>query len=940
MTRLALGRLIIGAIILASGANPNLASAPQTAAQAGSPSTIQVAPITVDYPAEGSLFPPDFTAPTFLWRDPKEGATAWRIEVTFADGAPAIEVESSGPPLQVGEIDPNCLATTNEPPRLTPQQAAMRTWLPDAAIWETIKRHSVKLPATVTITGFRRSDSGEVISRGSVRIRTATEPVGAPIFFRDVPLMPSEAEKGVIKPLASKAVPLIAWRLRNVGESRSRLLMQGIHTCANCHSFSQDGKTLGMDLDGPQNDKGLYTIVPVKPRISIRNEDVIAWSSFRDKVPSDAREGFMSQVSPDGQYVVTTIKPRGTDKLRLYYVANFKDYRFLQVFYPTRGILHWYSRRTGQLMPLPGADDPSFVQANAVWSPAGDYLVFVRAQARNPYPAGRKPAQYANDPNEPPIQYDLYRIPFNGGKGGRATPLDGASRNGMSNSFPKITPDGRWLVFVKSRNGLLMRPDSELYIVPAAGGSARRMRCNTSLMNSWHSFSPNSRWMVFSSKSRSPYTQMFLTHIDERGNDSPPILIENATAANRAVNLPEFVNIPPDGLREMDAPATEFYRLFDIAAELAAKGQYEAAIAEWPKAIALNPNDARGHRSFGFALARAKRPDEAIEHYRRALEIEPEYPEAESGLGIVLAGKGLPDDAIAHLEKALKLKPDYAEAHNNLGVVLATSGKLDEAVAHYRKALALSPDYAEAMTNLGLALSVAGKREEAIAQHLNALKVKPDYAEAHANLGIVLAAAGKVDESITHLERAASLKPDRAEVFCVLGSLLLRMGRSDEALAHLEKALALKPGYAEAHYYLGDALSVRGKPEEALSQWRKALESEPNHWPALNQISWTLATSTDASLRNGAEAVTLAEKAVNLTSGREPKILVTLAAAYAEAGRFSDALEVVTRTRRIAIQQNNVQLANGLDMIARLFESKTPLRVPPPAMNSPAPPPR
>ena len=69
-------------------------------------------------------------------------------------------------------------------------------------------------------------------------------------------------------------------------------------------------------------------------------------------------------------------------------------------------------------------------------------------------------------------------------------------------------------------------------------------------MNSWHSFSPNGRWLVFSSKSRSPYTQMYLTHIDENGNDSPAILIEGSTAANRAVNIPEFVNIPPGGLVE------------------------------------------------------------------------------------------------------------------------------------------------------------------------------------------------------------------------------------------------------------------------------------------------------------------------------------------------------------------------------------------------------
>src|ERR1039458_7464915 len=87
----------------------------------------------------------------------------------------------------------------------------------------------------------------------------------------------------------------------------------------------------------------------------------------------------------------------------------------------------------------------------------------------------------------------------------------------MSNSFPKVSPDGRWIVFVGCRNGLLMRPDSKLYIIPAAGGEPRLMRANLPPMNSWHSFSPNGRWMVFSSKSRSPYTQMYLTHLAENG---------------------------------------------------------------------------------------------------------------------------------------------------------------------------------------------------------------------------------------------------------------------------------------------------------------------------------------------------------------------------------------------------------------------------------------
>ena len=460
-------------------------------------------------------------------------------------------------------------------------------------------------------------------------------PVAAPIFYRDVPLMPTETEKGVIKPLAPYAVRLIRWRLRDIGKPDSRVLLENMPVCANCHSFSADGKTMGMDLDGLQNNKGLYTLTPVKRDVSIRDENVIQWSTSQGKLQGKIRVGFMSQVSPEGRYVVTTIdssrpdagKPAAAapespkDATSNYYVANFTNYRFLQVFYPTRGILAWYSRETGILQPLPGADDPGYVQMGGVWSPDGKYLVFCRAQAREPYLEGAPPARFANDPNERQIQYDLFRIPFNEGRGGTPEPIRGASQNGMSNSFPKISPDGRWIVFVKCRNGLLMRPDSRLYIVPAAGGEARPMRCNTTLMNSWHSFSPNGRWLVFSSKSRSPYTQMYLTHIDKDGNDSPAILVDNTTAANRAVNIPEFVNIAPEGFQKIGGPAVEYYRLVDSATYFRKNGKYEAAVAEWKKVLDIRPDDALAHSSLGALLLMTGHPQEAAEHFNKAKDL-------------------------------------------------------------------------------------------------------------------------------------------------------------------------------------------------------------------------------------------------------------------------------------------------------------------------------
>jgi tetratricopeptide (TPR) repeat protein len=730
--------------------------------------------VTVDYPAEGTIFPPDMAPPAFEWREEASGATEWRVEWRFADGS-KLERAAAGEPMKVGEIDARCVGPTNELPKLTAEQAAARTWRPDAAVWAEARRRATEQAATVIITGLRE---GRAVSRGAVRISISKDPVGAPIFFRDVPLMPSPTEKGVIKPLAPKMMPLLKWRLRYVDEAQSRTVLEGMHTCANCHSFSRDGRTLGMDLDGPHNDKGLYAIVPVGRRMSIRNEDVISWKKFRNQRERDKRIGFMSQVSPDGSKVMTATEVQ-------YFVANYKDYRFLQTFYPTRGILAWYDRADGKVRGLPGADDPGYVQANAVWSPDGKWLVFVRAKAMDAYPAGRKMAEYAGDPNEPEIRYDLYRIPFNGGAGGKAEPVTGASRNGMSNSFPKVSPDGKWIVFVQSRNGQLMRPDGQLYIVPAEGGAARRMKCNTARMNSWHSFSPNGRWMVFSSKSRSPYTQLYLTHIDEEGNDSPAVLIENATAANRAANIPEFVNIAKDGLLHIDAPAAEFYRLYDLAYELSEQGRDEAAAAEW----------------------------------RRALELEPKD----------------------------------AKAHNNLGGVLLRLGRVDEAVAQFQEALRTDPELVNARNNLGLVLLEAGRASDAAEQFRMALEADPDSVEAHVNLG--------------------------------------------------------------------GARLMQGRHAEAVKELREALRVEPGRAPVLSNLAWLLAASPDERVRDGAEAVRLAEQAVKLTGRKDALALDALGAAYAEAGRFGEAVRVTEEALKLAASRGDRMGVEAMRMRVGLYRA-------------------
>ena len=757
----------------------------------------QPAPVTIEYPENGSVFPPDMVAPAFQWRDAAAGAGFWRIDITFGDGAAALHAEARGQRPRIGEIDPRCVADNNEPPKLTPQEAASWTWKPDAETWATIKKRSVTHSATVTITGYPNETATRPLSRGSVAIQTSKDPVGAPIFYRDVPLMPAETEKGIIKPLDQTKLPLINWRLRNVGESRSRLLLTGMYTCANCHSFSLDGKTLGMDLDGPANDKGMYTLMPIRRQMSIGTKDVIEWRTSAGKLTGEIRVGFMSQVSPDGQYVVTMIYGPGAQQkgsLNNFYTANFKDYRFLQVFYPTRGILAWYSRATGKLQPLPGADDQRYVHTNAVWSPDGKYLVFARAEARDAYPPGAKVAERSNDPDETQIQYDLYRIPFNEGKGGQPERILGASQNGVSNSFPKVSPDGRWIVFVECRNGELMRPDGKLYIVPAKGGEARRLRANTALMNSWHSFSPNGRWLVFSSKSRGPYTKMFLTHLDEEGNSSPAILIEDATAANRAVNIPEFVNIPPDGLLKIEVPATEFYRRYNVAWGLAQKGQYEQAIDAWKKALELNPGEAITYLNFGVTLARLGRLDEAIVQYRKALEITPDAAEVHFRLGSALGDAGKFDDAITEFRKVLESRPESQSAnfdattYNLMGRALAGKGQMAEALQDLEKATQLHPGFAPHLYDYALALVRANRFDEAQESVEAALRADANMAGAHELRGGLLARIGQLPEAADEYRQALKLQPDFSKAHLDLATVLAAQGDIPGAVQHLRDA--------------------------------------------------------------------------------------------------------------------------------------------------------
>ena len=746
----------------------------------GSAPKADSAGLAIDYPLDGSVFPPEFVPPTFLWHDDTESAASWRIEFSFADGEPARSVVAEGAPPPKREIDPAAIGVNNELYEGTAYQKSARAFTPDRELWEEIKRRSVDAPVTVTFTGRGAAGKGPELSRAEVRLSTSEDPIGGSIFYRDVPLMPAVGKKGAIRPLSADALPLIAWRIRDVAQPESRVVLKNMPSCANCHSFSSDGKTLGMDVDGPEGDKGAYMIVPVEEEMVVTQEEVITWNSFKEKPKGHRTFGFLSRVSPDGSHVVSTVNES-------LYVTNFRDFGILQVFYPTRGILAWYSVETGEIKALPGADDPDYVHCCAVWAPDGKSLVFCRARGFDPYHPGQELAEYAGDPKEPRIRYDLYRIPFDGGRGGAPVPIEGASANGMSNSFPKVSPDGKWVVFTRCANGLLLRPDGELWIVPIEGGKARKMNCNTSFMNSWHSFSPNGRWMVFSSKVNTPYTQMFLTHLDEDGNDTPPVLIPNSTAANRAVNIPEFLNAPADAIRNIDVPAVDHHRL------------------HWKT----------------NALVKSGRFEEAVVVAREALAAELDFPRARVLLGWALFRSGQAEEGIRELRKVLAKNPEHAGAHRHLGLAYSELGRLPDARRSFEAATRYAPGDRESFKGLGRVLFGLGDLPRSRAAYEKAVNLDPGDALAHESLAVVLMRQGRVALAMEHLERVCEISPRDVD-----SRLILAFHRATSPLDGVrDGAVAVKAAKEACEltsYKRLDALDVLAGAYAEAGRWDEA----------------------------------------------------------------------------------------------------------------------
>jgi tetratricopeptide (TPR) repeat protein len=223
-----------------------------------------------------------------------------------------------------------------------------------------------------------------------------------------------------------------------------------------------------------------------------------------------------------------------------------------------------------------------------------------------------------------------------------------------------------------------------------------------------------------------------------------------------------------------------------------------------------------------------------------------------------------------------------------------------------------------------------GKVDQAIAQYQKAVETEPRFTVARLMLANALLQRGKVDEAISQDELAVQTNPEYAEAQYSLGGALLQKGRVDDAISHYQQALQLNPDFAAAHSELAGTLLQKGRAAEAISHFQKALQLTPSNPSLQNNLAWLLATSPEASLRDGDKAVALARQASTLTGGQNPVVLHTLAAAFAEAGRFSEAVETAQRALSLAGTQSNTRLAAMLQSELKLYQAGSPFHTEPP----------
>lgn len=269
----------------------------------------------------------------------------------------------------------------------------------------------------------------------------------------------------------------------------------------------------------------------------------------------------------------------------------------------------------------------------------------------------------------------------------------------------------------------------------------------------------------------------------------------------------------------------------------------------------------------------------------------------------------------------IKCTQDNYYAHYVLGNALLLEGHNEQSIGEFRESLRIDPAHKETHLDLGTALLRENRTGEAVAEFREAVKIDPTDAGLHSYLGTALLRLGNIDDANQQFHEAICIDPSFSHGLNEVGNAMLRQGRVAEAIAEYRGALRMDPNNAVAQTNLGNALFQQGMSGEAVTHLEKAIDLQPANGTIQNYLAWLLATAAQASLRDGPRALDLAIRASQAPGGRNPYFLRTLAAAYAENGKFPDALQAAQAALQLAVTESDAAFAAAIRKDITLYQT-------------------
>jgi len=345
-------------------------------------------------------------------------------------------------------------------------------------------------------------------------------------------------------------------------------------------------------------------------------------------------------------------------------------------------------------------------------------------------------------------------------------------------------------------------------------------------------------------------------------------------------------------------------------------------------ALKVTENNFTMHNNYGIDLVDEGRIDEGIAHFHEALRINPQYLNARCSLGRAFFKQGKFHKAIAYFDEVLRVRDNWPEVYYLLGLSYVGQKKYDLAIKNYNEAIRIKPDYISAINYLGLALKEQGKINEAIEKWGKVLQLEPNHPNVNYNMALALTSIGKYDDAVFHFKAALRSKSDWPDAYYNLGAVYYRQGKLELAVEQSLKALQLRPDYLTARINMAETLLQLGRIRQAVEQYYKILQFTPDSVDILNTLAWILATSNDDNIRNADDAFKFAQKACELADYNQPAILDTLAAAFAAAGRFSEAAKTTEKAISLTDTINGDSQVEEIRKHLQSYKAHRPWRTP------------